>query len=274
MKKILCILLSVALIAAAIPMLTVSSSAAGGTVTVTCNGEVLGEVEVGNEFIYNVALDSAGYSPQSFDAELRCTSNCVQLVEYGAISSSGAFNRDAYSLPTRIRNAALVCNYNAQNALIKYNFTKGTTGVGEFTTADHFFKVRFKAVKAGTAEIKHYTRVMFLMLPDYTPLYLIRNNQPNEDVSPAPYTVSTVEAASAYIGDANGDYALNVLDATFIQRMTAGVEGEYKAANADVDRDGDVDLKDALLIARYQAGIATDTQVGEWIFDSEQIAVS
>ena len=274
MKKILCILLSVALIAAAIPMLTVSSSAAGGTVTVTCNGEVLGEVEVGNEFIYNVALDSAGYSPQSFDAELRCTSNCVQLVEYGAISSSGAVNRDAYSFPTRIRNAALVCNYNAQNALIKYNFTKGTTGVGEFTTADHFFKVRFKAVKAGTAEIKHYTRVMFLMLPDYTPLYLIRNNQPNEDVSPAPYTVSTVEAASAYIGDANGDYALNVLDATFIQRMTAGVEGEYKAANADVDRDGDVDLKDALLIARYQAGIATDTQVGEWIFDSEQIAVS
>ena len=59
------------------------------------------------------------------------------------------------------------------------------------------------------------------------------------------------------------------MDATFVQRLTAGVGSDYNAVSADVDKNGEVNLRDALNILRYKAGVATDTQIGEWVFESE-----
>ena len=274
MKKILCILLTVVLIAAAIPAFTVSSSAAGGTLTITSNGKVLGKVAVGNEFIYNVALDSAGYSPFMCEGSLICGSACAKVVEYGTVRSDGSVSMDSYSFPVRIRNSSLVTNYHAENDDIRYNFSKGNGGIGVFTTDDHFFKVRFKAVKAGTAEIHHVFTLLYTLpsYPSFDALELISDNVPNPELSPTPYVVETIDPAKAYIGDANGDYTLNVMDATFIQKKSAGVDVTCVQENADINKDGDVTLKDALLIVRYQAGMDTGTQVGEWIFESEQPA--
>lgn len=270
MKKILCILLTVVLIAAAIPAFTVSSSAAGDTLTITSNGKVLGKVAVGNEFIYNVALDSAGYSPFMCEGKLVCSSAYAKVVEYGTVRSDGSVSMDSYSFPARIRNSALASNYHASNDEIRYNFSKGSSGIGVFTTDDHFFKVRFKALKAGTAEIHHIFTILYTLEPGYVLLNLISDNVPNADLNPAPYVVETIDPAKAYIGDANGDYTLNVMDATFIQKKSAGVDVTCVQENADINKDGDVTLKDALLIVRYQAGMDTGTQVGEWIFESEQ----
>ena len=271
MKKILCILLAAALIFAAVPAFTVSSSAAGGTLKITSNGKTLGTVAVGNEFIYSVALNSAGYSPYMCEGKVICSPAYAKVVEYGTVRSDGSVSMDSYSFPARIRNSSLVSNYHGPNDEIRYNFSKGSSGgVGAFTESDHFFKVRFKAVKAGTAEIHHIFTILYTILPGVVSLDLITDNQPNPELSPAPYAVESIEPARALLGDANGDGVFNLLDATFIQKKSAGAEVDCIQANADVNGDGNVTLKDALLIVRKQAGMDTGTRVGEWIYESEQ----
>lgn len=268
MKKILSFMLIIAVLIAACSVFTVNA-AANDTLTVTSRGQVLGEVKVGNEFIYHVALDSAGYSVNTCEAELRCDSKYVELVEYGPVKTGGAVNMDAYCFPKRIRNCALVSNYKADYDTVKYNFSKGSNGIGTFTPEDHYFKIRLKAIAPGTVEIRHYITKMTTLVPPLNLVQLIRFDAGNKDLDPVPYSVSGIESAVAYIGDANGDYKLSVLDATFIQRASAGVDVDYNLTNADVNEDGSITLKDALLILRHNAGVDTGTKVGEWIFESE-----
>ncbi len=270
MKKLLCLLLTVALLAAAIPMFTVSSSAAGGTLTVTSGGKVLGTVDVGNEFIYSVSLDSAGYSPYMCEGRVTSNSAFAEIVSYGTVRSDGSVSMDSYCFPTRIRNASLASNYHGPNDEIRYNYSKTNDGIGVFTPSDHYFKVRFKAVKAGTTEIHHVFSLLYTVKEGYIPFDLITENKPNASLNPAPGFSDAIEPATAYMGDANGDYTLNVMDATFIQRKSAGANVTCVQKNADINNDGEITLKDALLIVRYQAGMDTGTKVGEWIFESEQ----
>lgn len=277
MKKLLCLLIAAVMIAAAIPTFSVSALSTNGKLTVVANGEILGEIEVGNEFIYKVAVDTGGLSPQMGMGELRCNAKYVQVVEYGEKRDDGSVNMDAYSFPKRIRNSALVTNYAAADDKIVYNFSKGSTGIGAFTAEDHYFKVRLKAVSAGLIDLRHYLTSLSLVKKvgqSYQMVRIIYNDEGNTALDPVPYTVCTIEPATAFIGDANGDYALNIMDATFIQRATAGVESTYNAKNADVNADGEVDLRDALAIVRHEAGVETDTAIGEWIFESEQAELS
>ncbi|MBQ3285922.1 MAG: dockerin type I repeat-containing protein [Ruminococcus sp.] len=267
MKKLLCILLVVTLTASAFAAFTLNTSAAGGKLTVTSRGEVLGEVEVGNEFIYNVAFSSSGYSVMAGEGSLFYNSDYVELVEHGTVKSDGSINMTAYSFPPRLRNTNLITNYFGQDDEVLYNFSK-ISGVGAFTEEDHFFKVRFKAIKPGTVNISHTAKVLYSRVGSKS-VNLIYHNTPNDQLDPVPYIVSTVEPSTGLVGDADGDYSLTVMDATFVQRLTAGVGSDYNAVSADVDKNGEVNLRDALNILRYKAGVATDTQIGEWVFESE-----
>ena len=135
--------------------------------------------------------------------------------------------------------------------------------------SEHFFRVRFKAVAAGTTEILHYFKVLN-SLEDNTVIRLIKDNISNDQLDPIPYSATTIEPAIGYIGDADGDYDLTVMDATFLQHVTAGENSSYNTINADVNTDGAVDLKDALNILRYKAGLTADGNLGEWVFESER----
>ena len=270
MKKILSLLLTAVIIAAAAAVYAPLASAADkGTLTITSRGEVIGEVEVGNEFIYHVSLDSAGYSVMSAQGELRGNPDYAEIVEYGTVKSSGAINMDAYSFPQRIRNSSLVSNYFALYKNVEYNFTK-LSSVGSFTPEDHFFKVRMKAVAPGTVELRHYIELMYHRTDNNEWVRLIHHDQGNTKLNPVPYTVCSIEPAAGYVGDADGDYNLTVMDATFVQRLTAGVDSTYNSVSADTDGNGEINLRDALNILRYKAGVTTDTNIGEWIFESEQ----
>ena len=269
MKRLFCIVLIIAIIASAFTVFSLNASAAsGGTLKVTSNGVLLGEVQVGNEFIFDVRLNSGGYSVISGQGTVYYDSKYAQIVEYGTARSDGSINMDAYSFPTRIRNSSLVSNYSGIKNEIDYNFSK-LKGVGAFTEEDPYFKIRFQAKAAGTVDIHHYTDIIFTIYNNKD-LKLIYNDVPNNSLDPIPFILPSIEPATAYVGDADGDYSLTVMDATFIQRLTAGVSSTYNAANADVDNDGEVNLRDALNILRYKAGKATDTRIGEWIFPSEE----
>lgn len=268
MKKILCILLIIALTASVLTAFSLNTAAAAGDkLIVTADGEVLAEVEVGNEFIYNIAFNSAGYSVLSGECSVFYDHNYVQLVEYGKVGSDGSVNMYAYSFPQRLRNSSLLANFFKVEDEIIYIFSK-ITGVGAFTEEDHFCKFRFKAVAPGTVDISHEARVLSTRVNNKN-IKLIDHNRPNDQLDPIPYIITTAEPAVGYVGDADGDYELTVMDASYIQLLTAGVDSAYNPFNADVDNNGEVNLLDALSILRYQAGVAADTRIGEWIFTSE-----
>lgn len=268
MKKLLCLFLTVVLFCSA-AVWSVSAFAAANTLTVTCDGEVLAEVPVGSTFLYRVGLYGGDLSIEVGQGHVSYDGDHVKVVEYGTVSSSGSVNMNAYSFPQRIRNASLYANYlNSFNG-IYYSFSR-PGGVGAFTdVSDHYFKIRFQATAAGTAEIEHVMELLTTTVDGRT-VRLFNNGKPNEQLDQIPYTLSSVELPSAYLGDADGDGELSILDATLIQRLAAGVDTPYQAQNADVNGDGAVTLSDALAILRYKAGMSTDTKVGEWLFASEQ----
>lgn len=271
MKRILCLLLTAAIFTAAFASISVSAQETeqDRILTVTDEGRVLAQVEVGNEFIFRVGINMGDYSIINGQGYVTYDADYVQLVEYGKTDSRGNVNMDYYTFPEKIRNTSLMCNYFGQDNEINYNFSKGNTGIDVFDDVTKpYFRVRFKAVAPGTTEISH-TMYTMTTIVDGLRLRLYNRGKPNEQLDPIPYTLSSAEPATALIGDADGDYAVTVMDATFIQRLTAGADAAYQAANTDVNNDGEVNLKDALQIMRYLAELSTDTDIGVWVFESE-----
>lgn len=274
MKKILSLVLITALIASVFTVFSLNTAAqdvdlgdtgADNTLTITCRRQVLGVVEVGSEFIYQVALDSAGYDVSAGEGQLRYDDSYVKIVEHGEKRSDGSINMNAYSFPTRIRNSNLITNYFGEKNTAYYNFSKHS-GLGTFTDDQHYFKVRMKALKAGTVDIWHYSVKFSSGL--FTAL--ITDDISNKQLDPIPYTIRTVEPAQGYVGDADGDWNLTIMDATYLQRISAGENLTYNEVSADADSDGKVDLLDSLNVLRYHAGKQTKGKIGEWIFASEQ----
>ena len=74
-------------------------------------------------------------------------------------------------------------------------------------------------------------------------------------VAQAPGKVYTVEAVPRLSGDADGDGELSLLDvAQLIRFLVGGWNVTVDASNSDVNADGIVNLKDAVLLRRYLAG--------------------
>ena len=273
MKRILSLVIIAAMITSVFTVFSLNTAAqdvgldatgADNKLVITCRRQVLGEVEVGSEFIYSVGLNTAGYPVTIGEGQLRYDDSYVQIVEHGEKRSDGSINMNAYSFPTKIRNTNLVTNYFKYKNTAFYNFNK-YAGVSAFTEDDHFFKIRMKAIKPGTVEIWHYSKCFY---HDMTKL--IYDDKGNDQLNPIPYTVRTVEPAAGYVGDANGDYQLSVLDASYIQRIMAGEALRCNTVSADADSDGTVSMLDAINILRFHAGLQTKGKIGEWIFASEQ----
>lgn len=274
MKKILSFVLIAALIVSVSVTFELTASAqsadidetgANNKLTVICRNQILGEVEVGSEFIYHVALNSGGHNIANGQGELRYDSSYVTIVEHGNTRSDGSVDMNSYSFPTSIRNSNLVTNYLGERNTAYYNFSK-YTGIGTFTEDTQFFKIRMKAIKAGVVEIWHSAKCFYSVKNTR----LIYNDVSNKQLDPIPYTIRSIEPAAGYVGDANGDWQLNVMDATYLQRISAGEELTYNEVSADANSDGKIDLLDALSILRYQSGKPTKSNIGEWIFASEQ----
>lgn len=274
MKRILSLVIIAALIASVFTVFSLNTAAedvdldatgADNKLVITCRRQVLGEVEVGSEFIYNVGLNTAGYPVTIGEGQLRYDDKYVQIVEHGEKRSDGSINMNAYSFPTKIRNTNLVTNYFQYKNTAFYNFNK-FAGVSAFTEDDHFFKIRMKAIAPGTVEIWHYAKCFYSGLNTK----LIYDDKGNDQLDPIPYTIRTIEPAAGYVGDANGDYQLSVLDASYIQRVMAGEKLSYNSVSADTNSDGTVNILDAMNILRYHAGLQTKGKIGEWLFASEQ----
>lgn len=274
MKKVLSLIMIAALIASVFTVFSLNTAAqdadtadtgANNKLVITCRKQVIGEVEVGSEFIYHVSLNSAGYSIWTGEGQLRYDDSYATIVEHGTKRADGTIDMNAYSFPARLRNTNLITNYFGYKNAALYNYSKyGGTGV--FNDDDHFFKVRMKAIAPGTVEIRHYAKSFNSGIDTR----LIYDDKGNNQLDPIPYTVCSIEPAAGYVGDANGDWQLNVIDASYIQRISAGEPLTYKAVSADANSDGRIDLLDALNILRYQAGVPTKGRVGEWIFTSEE----
>jgi len=68
------------------------------------------------------------------------------------------------------------------------------------------------------------------------------------------FTVEVPQAGGRVPGDANEDGEVDGRDALLIARYEAGWDVTINLENADVNGDGEADGRDALLIARYEAG--------------------
>ena len=269
MKKLLCLVLSTVILISAAAVFSIPAAASTDNKLIVMDNErTLAEVEVGNEFIYRVGLFTGPYLIYSGQGNIKYDSKYVQIVEYGKVTSSGRINMDFYCFPSRIYNTNLTTNYLDVKDNIYYNFTK-YNGMAFESADDHYFKIRFKAIAPGTVQIQHIMERMTTNVDNKdVPLFFL--GKANTELDPAPYTLSSAEPATAFLGDADGDDSVTVMDATLIQRVTAGVNSNVKTANADVNTDNAVNLKDALLISRYNAGMSVSVKVGEWIFPSEQ----
>ena len=268
MKKLLCILLVLILALAAFTCVPVSADS--GTLTVTDGGRVLTTVKVGSEFIYRVGVNAGNYMIYTGQGYVKYNKKYMQPVEYGPTDSRGNINMDAYCFPESIQHTSLVTNYFVTENNIRYNFTSPQKGVGVFNDENaHYFKIRFKALEAGKVELNHVFEVMTTNV-NGDKVRIFTDGKANKNLDPVPFQVTSAEAPTALVGDADSDFEVTVMDATFIQRVTAGKKAAFEIANADVTGDGDVNLRDALSIRRYKAGMTTDPGVGEWIFESEK----
>ena len=76
----------------------------------------------------------------------------------------------------------------------------------------------------------------------------------------------TVTASGAYLlGDADGDGAVTILDATAIQRHLADLPTAFCAAAADVDGEDGVTIIDANYLQRWLAGLPSNDEIGQVI---------
>jgi X-Pro dipeptidyl-peptidase len=78
--------------------------------------------------------------------------------------------------------------------------------------------------------------------------------------------LSAGAGAPKILGDANLDGEVNIIDATYIQRVLAKYQTDisYRSENlCDTNRSGDIDIMDATLIQRYRARYEVPTAIGE-----------
>ena len=86
---------------------------------------------------------------------------------------------------------------------------------------------------------------------------------PENSTAPEPSEPEPTESMDK-LGDADGSGAVNVKDATAIQKVVAGIEvANYNEAVADVDGSNSVNVKDATAIQKWVAGIETGFDIGQ-----------
>ncbi len=69
---------------------------------------------------------------------------------------------------------------------------------------------------------------------------------------------------SSLLGDVDGDGSVTITDATFIQRVVAGlpISTEFNERLADADEDGEITITDATFIQRWLVGLDSNPNIG------------
>ncbi len=264
MKKILCVVLTMLFIlpsvcSAVSAVEADTESTAVNTLIVTANGMNPVEIEVGNEFVYYVCLYAGDIKIINGQVKLDYDSEFVSFVPHTA-----GINNDleSYCFPAAVNNAG-VYMYTKNPNVINYNFSR-IYGISAFNKPNQFFaRFRFKATAPGTTDIA-YT-IQYMMNMDNISVYY--DSVPNADI--LPHTDITIEPSAGCVGDADSDFEVSILDATLMQRISAGAALDYDISTADVTGDKFVSLRDAMLLRRYLAGIDVTEPIGSWIFASE-----
>lgn len=263
MKKLLCVALTLIMVVMTAAFSVPASAADNGTLTVTVNGANPVEVPVGDEFLLFVGLYAGDTKILDGQVHMEYDSDYVSFVPQTAIymADDDEPEVEKYCFPYSIYSSSIVMNY-ATPDIINYNFTKAQ-GVAVFNDATkRFARFRFKAETAGTTDISHVIQYMV----DVNENRIYYQSKAHGSINP--YTICTVEPADGCFGDADGDYAVTILDATFAQRVAAGETLSYNAQYADVSGDKFLSLRDAMIIRKYLAGEAVDSSVGNYFYAS------
>lgn len=232
---------------------TVPGSAADDVLTVTANGENPRSYQVGDEIVFFVGLDTGSAEILNGQGYVTYDTEHLELVEHKATVLKKT-NMQAYSFPIEIYLGNLIFNPGTPG-LIRYNFSS-SEGVGTFTSFDqHFVRFHFRVKAAGTADISNTISVMC----DYDENYIYHFDAVVEGVQAA--FESRTMLATVTAGDLNSDGAVNLRDAVILDRYLAGWDGYRDRLvdrdAADIDRDGVIGHADALILDRYVAGWKT-----------------
>lgn len=267
MKKLLCVALSLMMLIMALTVVPVSASdTADGdnTLIITANGENPVAVEVGNEIVFRVGLYAGEEKILNGQVNMDFDTNCLAYIEhkvYSPIYESEEPEGYCFA-PSIVGKGGVVFNPE-EPGHIKYNFTNAH-GVAVFNDASKLFaRFRFKVLAPGKADISHIIQYM----SNTSEQNVYYKSEPSDVIKP--YMNITIEPSEGCMGDANGDYDVNILDATFMQRAAAGADLTYDMTTADVTGDKFVSLKDAMIVRKYLAGKDVDSNVGTWLFPSE-----
>ena len=241
-------------------VLAAPTGAANDVLTVTANGENARSYAVGEEIVFFVGLDTGDAEIINGEGYVTYDADYLELIPY-QVKVGRIKNMKAYSFPYEILSTSVVLNTD-DPGMIKYNFTS-SDGVGTFTSFDqHYLRFRFRVKAAGTADISHTIRVMC----DYDENYIYYNCEPTAGTGAA--FASKTMRVTVTVGDVNGDGAVNLRDAVILDRYIAGWDGYAGRIDdmdaADLDRDGAVGHTDALILDRYVAGWKT---YGDYIID-------
>ena len=259
MKRFLCLFIFILLcIAVFVP----AAAADSDTLTITDSGKVLAEVKVGSVFLYRVGLFTGQHTLINGEGEIRYDKSLLQPLAYGDPTPEG------YSFEGRLADASAVVNITDVPGTVYYNFSQVTGIEGYGSTDEPYLRLRFKVLAGGTTELNHLMQTLTARDNKNTFYKLFQNGKASDRYDKLPYTVGSVELPCAYIGDANNDGGISLIDATLIQWITAGRRLSYSKPNADTNGDGDINLKDALAVRRYAAGMNA-ANVGDYRFASE-----
>lgn len=99
-------------------------------------------------------------------------------------------------------------------------------------------------------------------------IFAITNDWENEEENMYTIAFELEDMLTITYGDVTGDTAVNVKDATLIQKFAAKFFklNDTETLCADVNTDEKVNIKDATAIQKYVAKIETDLPIGEYIY--------
>lgn len=259
MKKTVSLILVLVMMFALAAAAAVPASAASvltvkaGTSSVTLN--------VGEEVLFTVCLYAGSTKVVNGQGYVTYNSEKLEIDTYGDYVGSDQ-HWELYCFPL-VKNSSLVCN-TEHNDYIYYNFSKAK-GITAFDSDDKvLFKMRFKAIGTGTVTLSNV--IEFMVNEDEEKVYY--ETEPDADI--APYMTYVLEKGSYLVGDVNNDYAVDIKDATYLQRICAGSSDSYTLVKADANLDGSITLYDAVAVQSFIAGKPVNKEVGEWVFSSEQ----
>ncbi len=192
------------------------------------------------DYTYNISASELGVGKYSayFSVYNGSDSIDTKRIEFEIVDSpkEGAVvstSKSTYHLKDDVNISVLV--YCSKNQFIGIN----KEGVGRVITDE--------AVN-GVYEIK----ASDLGVGEYTVYFSVANNSGSYDTELIKFRI-----VDYTVGDVTNDNAVNVSDATEIQKYSAGVLKleEYALKRADVDYDGKVNIKDSTAIQKYTVGI-------------------